>query len=291
MGGIFISYRREDAAADAGRLYDDLRRRYGKDVFVDVSMQPGVDFHHTIFDKIATCDVLLALIGPRWVQARDEVTRQRRLDEETDYVRQEIQTALSTNKLVIPVLLPGVKMPRAEDLPTSIRDLARRNAFEFRYERWSTDLDHLVEQLRGAAPQEQEAAATDPWKRRSYVVATAVGLLLAVHVFSVYTLGVDPHYVAAGTSFVLGLATTLRFRFSILEELGIALSVSVLVGIASSILVALLSGQNIVPEQLVEVRLTVTFVASIFVGYLIGMHAVDLYRNGEQALRNRRRSE
>src|SRR5215212_2327171 len=84
MSGIFISYRREDAAADAGRLYDDLRRRHTSEVFLDLSMRAGVDFHEALFARIESCDVLLALIGPRWLQARNEVTGERRLDEEND---------------------------------------------------------------------------------------------------------------------------------------------------------------------------------------------------------------
>ena len=286
MGGIFISYRREDAAADAGRLYDDLRRRHGKNVFLDVSLRAGVDFHEALFARLAACDVLLALIGPRWLEARNEATGQRRLDEEADYVRQEIEAALGTQKVVIPVLLPGVRMPRAEELPASMRDLARRNAFEFRYERWSADLDHLVEQLPGEVAHEQPATEAHRWTSSAYAVCSAVALLVALHVFSVYTLPIDPHYIAAGTSVVLGLATSLRFRFSTLEKLAIALSVSALVGILTSIVIPVLSDQNVVPEDLVEVRLIVTFMASVFIGYLIGMHAVDLYRYRARVLRN-----
>src|SRR4051794_38513017 len=98
MAGIFISYRRDDAAADAGRLHDDLRRRHTRDVFLDLSMRAGVDFHEALFARVKSCDVLLALIGPRWLQARNEVTGERRLDEESDYVRQEIEAALTMHK-------------------------------------------------------------------------------------------------------------------------------------------------------------------------------------------------
>lgn len=285
MGGIFISYRRDDAAADAGRLHDDLRRRYAENVFLDVSMGAGVDFQEVLFAQLGSCDVLLALIGPRWLQARNEATGERRLDEEVDYVRREIEAALATQKVVIPVLLPGVKMPRAEELPASIQDLARRNAFEFRYDRWSTDIDHLLEQLPGEVRKQQEPTSTRGWKRRAYAVCTVVALLAALHVFSIYNLSIDPHYLMASASFVLGLATSLQFRFSMLEKLGITLSISTLVGILTSIATAILSGQNIIPEDLVEVRLSVTFVACIFAGYLIGIHAMDLYRHGKQAIR------
>src|SRR5215203_3735432 len=54
MAGIFISYRREDAAADAGRLYDDLRRRYATNVFLDLSMRAGIDFHEALFARLET---------------------------------------------------------------------------------------------------------------------------------------------------------------------------------------------------------------------------------------------
>lgn len=111
MAGVFISYRREDAAADAGRLFDDLQRRCLKDqVFLDLSIRAGQKFPELLSEKLRDCDVLLALIGPRWLDLmKNEDTAQRRLEGEQDFVRFEIASALAMHKLVVPVLLPGAK--------------------------------------------------------------------------------------------------------------------------------------------------------------------------------------
>ena len=290
MAGIFISYRRDDAAADAGRLRDDLRRRCAKgDVFLDVTIQAGTDFREVLAAELDTCEVLIALIGPRWLDARNQSTGQRRLDEEADYVRLEIATALAKRKVVIPVLLPGAKMPRSEDLPESIRELAWRNAFAIRYDRWSVDTDQLVKQLPRELGCAQEATGSHSWRMWGYVVSASVGLLVALHLFTIYNLPIDPHYLAAGASFVVGAVASVQFRFSMSERLSIALAISILTGILTSILVATLSGQNIIPRDLVEIRLLATFVASILVGYMVGAHAMDLLQRGSRL--QKRRSE
>jgi hypothetical protein len=65
-GGIFISYRREDSRHAAGRLVDRLGQTFGRDqMFIDVdAIEPGLDFVQVLGEKIDSCDVLLALIGP-----------------------------------------------------------------------------------------------------------------------------------------------------------------------------------------------------------------------------------
>ena len=46
VGNIFISYRRDDSAYAAGRLYDRLSARFGEEnIFMDVEgLDPGEDF-------------------------------------------------------------------------------------------------------------------------------------------------------------------------------------------------------------------------------------------------------
>jgi hypothetical protein len=94
-GGIFISYRRDDSRHAAGRLVDRLAQAYHRDqLFMDVdAIEPGLDFLKVINEKVAACDVLLAVIGPAWLEARDEVGA-RRLDNPDDFVRLEIEAAL-----------------------------------------------------------------------------------------------------------------------------------------------------------------------------------------------------
>ena len=90
-----MSYRREISAMSAGRLYDRLSRHFASDqIFMDVdTIEPGVDFMRTIEEAVAACDVLIAVIGERWLTATDEEGR-RRLDNSEDFVRIEIETAL-----------------------------------------------------------------------------------------------------------------------------------------------------------------------------------------------------
>ena len=72
MRAIFISYRREDAEGQAGRLFDDLATQFGEDsVFMDVAgIDPGRDFRRAIDEQVASCGVLLALIGKGWLDAK-----------------------------------------------------------------------------------------------------------------------------------------------------------------------------------------------------------------------------
>jgi hypothetical protein len=133
-GIIFISYRREDAANAAGRLYDRLNAHYGADhLFIDVDkIAGGVDFVTELDKTLAETDVLLAVIGANWLAIEDQETGSRRLDSSADYVRIEIEKAIGHELEIIPVLVEGAAMPRPEDLPETLKPLARRNAMRCR---------------------------------------------------------------------------------------------------------------------------------------------------------------
>jgi hypothetical protein len=145
---IFISYRRDDTEGEAGRLFDDLTRAFGNDaVFMDVSgIAPGTDFRNAIDDNVGGCGVLLAMIGPTWATIAGE-DGQRRLDNENDYVRLEIASALKRKIAVIPVLVHEAHMPHAEQLPENLKDLAYRNSVEITHARWNSDVQLLVTAL------------------------------------------------------------------------------------------------------------------------------------------------
>jgi hypothetical protein len=115
---VFISYRRQEASGLAGRLYDRLAALLGDDqVFMDVdTIARGVDFAEAITQAVSSCEVLLAIIGPRWLSSTDE-EGQRRLDGPDDIVRMEFAAALERDILVIPVLVEGAAMPRRQELP------------------------------------------------------------------------------------------------------------------------------------------------------------------------------
>ena len=145
MPQIFLSYRRSDSAYVAANLSDKLQQHFGRNsVFFDVDTIPlGVDFREYIGNAVGQCDVLLAIIGDQWVRAVDE-RGNRRIDNPSDFVRIEIESALKRNIPVIPVLVGEVEMPSADDLPASIQSIVYRNATELRAGR---DLRQHIESL------------------------------------------------------------------------------------------------------------------------------------------------
>src|SRR4029450_444950 len=95
---------------------------------------------------VASCDVLLALIGDQWVTIADEEGR-RRIDDPDDFVRLEIEAALTRNVRVIPILVGGATMPRADELPPSMAMLVRRQALGLSPERFDFDTSRLLKVL------------------------------------------------------------------------------------------------------------------------------------------------
>src|SRR5215467_8027564 len=122
MPGTFISYRRADTRWITGRIFDRLKSRYGSDsVFMDIdSFCPGTDFPEYLKKILDGCDVMLAIIGPHWL--RDE-TGANVLANEDDWVRLEVGTALARKIPVIPVLIDRTEIPKARDMPESLRAL------------------------------------------------------------------------------------------------------------------------------------------------------------------------
>jgi TIR domain len=145
---VFISYRREETAGHAGRLYDALAERFGQDsVFMDVELPPGIDFIEHITEAVGSCDVLLAVIGPRWTTITG-ADGTRRIEVPDDFVRLEVETALHRRDIVvIPLLVGGARVPQLDDLPVELRSLARRNALELSDGRWRYDVSRLIDSL------------------------------------------------------------------------------------------------------------------------------------------------
>jgi len=145
---IFISYRRDDSAGWAGRLFDRLSQHFGREnVFMDIdTIEPGLDFVEVIEQAVGKCDALVALIGQHWLTITDDSGRPR-LDNAEDFVRLEIAAALARNIRVIPALVQSARMPRSTDLPDILKPLARRNAIEISDRRFHHDVDQLIEVL------------------------------------------------------------------------------------------------------------------------------------------------
>jgi hypothetical protein len=148
-GKVFICYRRDDSAGHAGRVNDRLARELGHEtLFMDIdNIDLGVDFVEVLQDEVGKCDVLLAIIGPNWLNARDD-DGNRCLDEPNDFVRVEIATALHRNIPVIPILLDGTKIPKSVQLPDNLKKLALRNALDVRHNSFHSDMDKLIQSLK-----------------------------------------------------------------------------------------------------------------------------------------------
>ena len=147
MSEIFLCYRREDSAGHAGRLHDRLIQEFGGGrVFMDIEIEPGVNFRTHIEEAIGSAAAVVVLIGRSWITAVDASGR-RRLDSTRDFVRLEIAAALRLGKHVIPVLVGNARPPEPDDLPPEIASLADLQAIEMTDSRWEFDTTRLVAAL------------------------------------------------------------------------------------------------------------------------------------------------
>ena len=163
---IFISYRRDDSAPYAGRLYDRLADAIGQEnIFMDVdSISFGLDFAEAIREAVAACDVLLAIIGPEWLTIEER--GRRRLDNPDDFVRLEIEAALERNVRVVPVLVDEAELPPRSDLPESLQALVRRQTLRLSHDQFRLETERLIKDIVGlsgpaaAAPGQPAETAT-----------------------------------------------------------------------------------------------------------------------------------
>jgi hypothetical protein len=147
--GVFICYRHEDSAFVAVSLADRLFARVPDvRVFRDTdTLQPGMIFSERIEKTLEDCDILLALIGKKWLKASHK-GRGRKLDDPDDWVRLEIGTAIRQGKTVVPCLIGGATLPRRDELPLDIADLTLRHAVGISPASFERDTDALIDMLR-----------------------------------------------------------------------------------------------------------------------------------------------
>ena len=152
MTRVFISYRRDDASANAGRLCDWLQRQFKtQNVFLDTeSIAPGDRFPAVLRERLATTEVLLAVVGKGWTTITDAAGNRRILDPQ-DFVALEVRSALERGIRVIPVLVGGASMPKADQLPPELRSFVECNAVTVDDARFRQDFDNLVDGIMGRA--------------------------------------------------------------------------------------------------------------------------------------------
>lgn len=133
MGGIFINYRRLDTQFVVDRIYGWLLRAFGKNaLFRDVDqVGPGDDFGAAIDRALEQSAVVVVVVGHQWLDITDE-DGNRKLDRKDDFVRREIEAAILRGIHLLPVLLEGAHLPKASDIPKSIRVLSNRDWFVLR---------------------------------------------------------------------------------------------------------------------------------------------------------------
>jgi hypothetical protein len=172
MPKIAISYRRADSEAMTGRIFDRLIARYGKEaIFRDIDDIPaGIDFRQHINETLHKTNVLLAIVGPKWLgMSRGGLER---INTESDPVRVEVETALRRRLPIIPVVIGNTKMPSSDQLPPSLKDFAFRNAvkidtgrdFDHHIDHLIKSIDSILGQAPKSPPSRETAAASAPAK-------------------------------------------------------------------------------------------------------------------------------
>ena len=186
---IFISYRRDDSAGDAGRLADHLHRRFGADrVFLDIdTIDPGTDFVGVLRASLQQTAAMLVVIGPRWMSLRD-AQGARRLDDPGDFVRLEVEAGLGRGIPVVPVLVQGATLPSAKDLPPSLAALATRHAATLDHAEFHADAERLCDRLRPVI----DASEVSPLRRWWPAAAIASVLVLGLTAYLLRTTDDEP---------------------------------------------------------------------------------------------------
>lgn len=144
---IFISYRRSDSEDITGRIYDRLREHFAQElIFRDLDSIPlGDNFQEVLQQSVNGCQVLIAVIGPTWL----EVLKQRMQSPNVDWVRTEIAMVLERQDIpVIPLLVGRANMPEADQLPDDLKGLNPRNAATARPDPdFHHDMNRLIKRL------------------------------------------------------------------------------------------------------------------------------------------------
>jgi hypothetical protein len=161
MAKIFINYRNSDAGA-AVLLKHVLSERFGDNqIFLAAGMiPPGSDFERELLLRVRGCEVLLAVIGPAWLNAIG-ASGGRALDDDTDWVRREIAEAFSCGATVVPVLLDQTERLTDAQLPHDIETLRKCQYIRLRQEDFQSDLDRIADEL-GKYAQAQDTPKSEP---------------------------------------------------------------------------------------------------------------------------------
>lgn len=185
MSKIFISYRRDDSKDVVGRIFDHLARHFDADnLFKDVDSIPlGKDFREVIENSVQSCDVVLAVIGNKWLQLTDN-TGTRRIDNPDDLVRIEIEAGLKRGIPVIPVFVSDTQIPHEEQLPESLKKLAFQNGLRVRPD---PDFTHDVNKLIKALNEITETSSKFKLTRNILIALGSILLIGSIYLFDPFS--------------------------------------------------------------------------------------------------------
>lgn len=290
MARIFISYRRDDTGGYAGWLLDELKKSSGENlVFLDAKgIDPGLSFRQVLQEQLASCEVMLVVIGKRWLDVRDE-SGTRRLDNTEDIVRLEIGTALNRSILVVPVLVQGATLPKASVLPDDLKPLTERQAYELRDDRWDSDVKLLLARLSTRVPsiaevarsnsqptesssketRETDSLFTQPsllaWLGSTIAIGAAYQqLYLTFHLY-------DALYFAwLAIGFPMGLWHAARVRVNVVRDLVLGCAIAVGGALVMSSLGAWIYGQPFWPQNMAEWQIGATHMTVIMGSFMAG---------------------
>ncbi|MFF8769791.1 toll/interleukin-1 receptor domain-containing protein [Kitasatospora sp. NPDC015120] len=165
MSLIFVNYRTGDEEVIATLVDRGLSRVFGTgNVFrANKSIGPGTCFPQELLTAVRRSKVLLAVIGPRWLEAEGAAGRSF-LEDAEDWTRREIAEALDTGAVVIPLLVGGAKRLRHEDLPAQIEGLADCRPRRLDHRNVDADLGKLSDDLVELLPELGVAARDSEYR-------------------------------------------------------------------------------------------------------------------------------
>jgi hypothetical protein len=160
---IFISYRSADSEGWTNFIGTHLQQEFGEDrVYLDAdSLEPGQRYAEVLLAQVAAAKVFIPVVGRNWLRATNKKSGMRRLDEPLDLLRREIETAIASGKLIIPVMVDDADIPTPADLPPSIRSLFEVEVVRITGKTKKGDISRLLASVRKALADKTAAMAAD----------------------------------------------------------------------------------------------------------------------------------
>lgn len=176
---IFISYRRaeDNKSYIVGTIHEKLEKAFGKeDVFRDTyDISGGADWRAVLEREINSCKVMLVIMGPDWASLAYP-NGEKRLFDPKDVTRWEVETGLrrsmEDNTTVIPVLVTGAAIPKAEELPETLRTLLDKNVIHLRnFPDFDHDMEKLVRDIRRSRGYAEDDITTEYFEPKTIYIA------------------------------------------------------------------------------------------------------------------------